>query len=157
MKLFLLSFLVSQSFSMKAQCSQDTSCSQTSISIHTNGTLKSVTNMFFLDNEGCSINMACFNRICFIKDGLVLYTPEFPNTWYEDGKPHCVLNYSSKDVLVYRHFNESGKLIGEEFFKHDVDQKDFFQFTGTWWKIEGKKKHRLKQLPSVYDETYFNY
>lgn len=149
-------------FGMSALCQEsiiETQCSSTKIEIYPSGLLKSSNVIFYYAEEVCLIDSICFNQVHFldIKNGMNLISNSFPNTWYTSGKVHKMLSYTSSGLIVYQHYDENGKLIGEEFFKHNPEQLQFFEFTGTWWKLDGRKKRKLKELPDIYAESYFDY
>lgn len=143
-----------------AQSIQQDSCSSLNKRYYKNSNIvESVSTLFYFDNENCELRHTIYNQILWMNDEhLSLYSIELPDTWYKNGKPHKVLSYvDNSEIIVYKHYNKKGKLIGEEFFIHDSDKKQFFQFTGQWWKknIFGRKVS--KNIPPFYDEKYFDY
>lgn len=147
---FLLSVYVS--FSQSAF----NSCLTYSIGFHANGKMKWEQYLYENDTEGCNPDTLYFTQIMWHKNGLVLMSIDFNNTWYETGQPHCVLVKLENRTWAYRHYNQEGKLIGEEFFHHDFENLKFYEYTDVWWReINGVRT--AQSYPPYYTDDYFRY
>lgn len=156
--LFCLNF-----FDIKSQKNNDcfftNECSHISIKIHEKtGKIAYYNNQFCFDCNDCNVFDISNHQIEWIDSdkGLGLYSPSFPNLWFENGKIKRELVLISDSILAYNHYDENSQLIGQEFFTHDLIKREFFKYVGQWWRIINGVKTDV-EYPDYHDDEFYDY
>jgi hypothetical protein len=162
LRIFFICFLFGNVYSQNIRTSHLDKCNKTYIILYDSSNLVKelkITCIFNFEEDDCNVLEKCYNEFNWLSDNQTIdtYSQSYSNHWHKNGMPNRILSFYQDSLIVYNHYSEKGQLIGQEFFKHDIKTQTFFIYTGTWWKMEGRRKKKIKKHPIYYEPEYFEY